>query len=70
MFLGTAGDAFVLGRQLRTSGGIILNVGENQFHIDPGPGALSVAKQCGINIRANTAVFVSHAHLMHSNDIN
>ncbi len=70
MFLGTAGDSFVVGRQLRHSGGIVLNVGENQFHIDPGPGSLQFARQCGVNIRANTAVFVSHAHLIHSNDLN
>lgn len=31
---------------------------------------MQVAKQCGVNIRANTAVFVSHAHLLHSNDLN
>lgn len=70
MFLGTAGDSFVVGRQLRHSGGIIINVGDNQFHIDPGPGSLAFARQCGVNIRANTAVFVSHAHLIHSNDLN
>ena len=70
IFLGTAGDSFVVGRQLRNSGGIVLNVGENQFHIDPGPGSLQFARQCGVNIRANTAVFVSHAHLIHSNDLN
>jgi len=31
---------------------------------------LQFARQCGVNIRANTAVFVSHAHLIHSNDLN
>ncbi len=68
--MGTAGDSFVVGRQLRASGGIVLNVEDNQFHIDPGPSSLAFAKQCGVNLRANTAVFVSHAHLIHSNDLN
>ena len=31
---------------------------------------MQFARQCGVNIRANTAVFVSHAHLIHSNDLN
>jgi len=60
----------VLGRQLRSSGGIVLQVNENQFHIDPGPGALAKAKEFGVNLRANTAILVSHSHLNHSNDLN
>jgi ribonuclease BN (tRNA processing enzyme) len=59
-----------VGRQLRASGGIILQFGENQFHIDPGPGSLVMAKQCGVNLRANTALLVSHNHLNHANDVN
>ena len=70
MFLGTGGDAFVISRQLRSSGGIILQVDDNQFHIDPGPGSLVKAAEFGVNLRANTAVLVSHNHLAHCNDIN
>ena len=70
IFLGTGGDSQVVGKQLRASGGIILQVGDDQFHIDPGPGALVMAKEAGINLRANTAVLVSHNHLNHCNDIN
>ena len=70
IFLGTAGDAIVTGKQIRASGGIILQCGENQFHIDPGPASLRIAKEAGVNIRNNTALFVSHNHLNHSNDAN
>ena len=70
VFLGTGGDSYVVGKQLRASGGIILHIGEDQFHIDPGPGALSMAALAGINLRANTALIVSHNHINHCNDVN
>ncbi len=70
IFLGTGGDSYVVGKQLRASGGIILQVNDDQFHIDPGPNALVMAKETGINLRANTALFVTHNHLNHCNDIN
>lgn len=70
IFLGTAGDSQVYGKQIRASGGIIITVAGLQFHIDPGPGALVRAKQMDINLRENTAVLVSHNHILHSNDTN
>ena len=69
-FLGVGGDSFVVGKQVLSSGGIIIQVDRMQFHIDPGPGALVKAKQYEINLRENTALFVSHNHLNHSNDTN
>ena len=50
IFLGTGGDEFVVGKQLRGSGGIVVQVEGYQFHIDPGPGALIKARQAGINL--------------------
>ena len=47
-----------------------MQFGENQFHIDPGPGSLVMAKNCGVNLRANTALLISHNHLNHANDVN
>jgi ribonuclease BN (tRNA processing enzyme) len=70
IFLGTGGDSIVVGRQLRASGGIIIQSDDCQLHIDPGPGSLVRAPQCDVNIRQNTAVIVSHAHLNHANDVN
>lgn len=68
--MGTGGDSAVVGKQLRASGGIILQIEGNQFHLDPGPGALVRLNQAGINPRENTAIFVSHPHLNHCNDVN
>ena len=70
IFLGTGGDSIVVGKQLRASGGFIIQIDDTQFHIDPGPGALVRARQEDISLRENTALFVSHAHLNHCNDVN
>ncbi len=70
IFLGTGGDSFVIGKQIRAAGGIILQVDDLQFHIDPGPGALINAAQHNISLRENTAVFVSSAHINQCNDVN
>ncbi len=70
IFLGTGGDSIVVGKQMRASGGIVLQLEENQFIMDPGPGCLVMAKQTGVNIRETVAVLVSHAHTNHSDDIN
>ena len=68
--MGTAGDSFTVSRQERASGGIIVQVAENQLHIDPGPGSLLMAKLCNINLRANIALIASSSHLYKSNDVN
>ncbi len=70
IFLGTAGGPGAVSKQLRGSGGIILQVEELQFHIDPGPGALNKAKEYGINLHNTTAILVSHNHINHCNDLN
>ena len=70
IFLGTAGSITVASKGLRSSGGILLQVGELQFLIDPGPGTLLKAKECGVNLQYCTAVLVSHNHINHCNDLN
>jgi ribonuclease BN (tRNA processing enzyme) len=70
LFLGTGGDAFVMGKQMRASAGLILNFESNQFHIDPGPGALVMAKMLGLNLRENTAIFISGNDIFRANDAN
>ena len=70
VFLGTGGDAFVVGKQILASGGIIIQSGETQLHLDPGPGSLVKAKEYNVDIRLNTAILVSHAHINHCNDVN
>lgn len=70
IFLGTAGGSAVVNRQLRASGGIIIQIEKLQYHIDPGPGALNKAKEYNINPHHTTAVLVSHNHINHCNDLN
>ncbi len=70
IFLGTAGDHFIVGKQQRGSGGIIIKGDDYQFHLDPGPGTLTSAKHFGVNLRETTALLVSHAHINHANDVN
>ncbi|PIZ51295.1 hypothetical protein COY27_04180 [Candidatus Woesearchaeota archaeon CG_4_10_14_0_2_um_filter_33_13] len=70
LFLGTAGSSAVVSKQLRSSGGIILQVEDLQFHLDPGPGALVKAKEYGVNLNHTTAILVTHNHLNHCNDLN
>ena len=69
-FLGTAGDSYVNSKQIRASAGIILKIGELQFHIDPGPGSLIKAIENDINLRANTAILVSNTNILNCNDVN
>ncbi|RLE39069.1 hypothetical protein DRJ17_02125 [Candidatus Woesearchaeota archaeon] len=70
VFLGTAGGFEVVGKQLRASGGIVIQTEGLQFLIDPGPGCLAKAQEYGINIRQTNAIFLSHIHYGHSNDLN
>ena len=70
IFLGTAGDSAVVSKQLRASGGIVLQIEELQFHLDPGPGALQRAKEFGVNVHHTSAILVSHNNINHCNDVN
>ncbi len=69
IFLGT-GSGNAVSRQLRSSGGIILQMDELQFHLDPGPGAVTKAQEFGVNLSHNAAVLVSHNHIAHCSDLN
>ena len=70
IFLGTGGTSPVVSKQLRLSGGIVMQIEDLQFHIDPGPGSLIAARQAGVNLAHTTAVFVTHNHINHCNDLN
>ncbi len=70
IFLGTAGTSAVVTKQLRGSGGIILQVEDLQFHINPGPGSIARAKEHGVNLHHNTAILVSNNQLQNCNDLN
>lgn len=70
LFLGTAGHHSIYAKQIRASGGILLQTRGYQIHIDPGPGALLQLNNYKINVREHSALLVSHAHLNHCNDMN
>ena len=56
-------------KQLRASGGWILEMDNEMLHIDPGPGALVRAKQYNVNLSKLTGVLVSHCHPDHYTDL-
>ncbi len=67
-FLGTGGGRWVVLRQLRASGGFVLELAGEKIHVDPGPGALLKAKEYRMDLCDLTAVVVSHRHQDHMND--
>jgi phosphoribosyl 1,2-cyclic phosphodiesterase len=67
-FLGVGGGRFVVLKQLRASGGFVLELEDEVIHIDPGPGALVRAREYGVDLFRLTGVLVSHRHQDHFND--
>ncbi len=70
LFLGTAGDSMVMGKQNRATGGIALQAGGLNFLINPGPGSLVRAKQYQLNLREVDIVIVTENTLLSANDVN
>ncbi len=68
-FLGTAGENSVLAKYDKTAGGIILDIDDKSFLIDPGPGALIQASRMKFNLRENTAIILSSPRLEQCNDV-
>lgn len=71
-FLGTGGARFVVARQLRSSGGVYLELLGKKIILDPGPGALVrlTHSRPAIDPAQIEAIFLTHKHIDHSNDIN
>lgn len=67
-FLGTGGGRFVVMSQERASGGFIVEMDGEMFMIDPGPGALVMAKEYKVDLKKLTGVLVSHCHPDHYTD--
>ena len=68
-FLGTGGARSAV-HQVLATGGIVFKLGSHQIHLDPGPGALSKAKQYGVDIEHNSIILLSSLHVNHCNDVN
>lgn len=71
-FLGTSGSRWVVARQLRASGGVFLSLAGHRMYLDPGPGALVRCAQAEppIDPASLEAIFVTHSHIDHCNDVN
>jgi ribonuclease BN (tRNA processing enzyme) len=70
IFLGTSGSMAVTSKGIRKSGGIVIQENDLQLLLDPGPGTLQAARDCGIQLHHTHAVLVTHNHLNHCNDLN
>lgn len=68
-FLGT-GTGGAVTQHHRNAGGIVIESDNFQFVLDPGPGALTAAREYGINLRKTTAIIVSNSNIYNSNDAN
>lgn len=68
-FLGSGGGRFATISQKRMTGGFrVDDFGGQNYHIDPGPGALIRSYQFGLNPTTIDGIFVSHTHTDHYND--
>lgn len=68
-FLGTGGGRFTMLKQLRQTGGMVLEDGGFSMCIDPGPGALVHAREQDMALEELDALLVTHAHLDHCGDM-
>ncbi len=68
VFLGTGGGRVTTMTQLRSTGGIYLELSGTRIYLDPGPGALVRARSAKIPLEKLDAVLVSHNHIDHLND--
>ena len=70
IFLGTAGDTTTVNKQLRHSGGIIFHYGNNQIHLDPGPGSLAQYRNAKLNPRNTIALVATNNSLRACGELN
>ncbi len=68
LFLGTGGGRVNLIRQLRGTGGFVLQGKSLNIHIDPGPGALLRLHSAGFDPLSLDALIVTHMHVDHVSD--
>jgi phosphoribosyl 1,2-cyclic phosphodiesterase len=71
--LGTGGARVVVSRQIRASGGMWFSLGNTQFIVDPGPGALVRATskhKPRLDPGKLDGILLSHRHLDHAADVN
>ncbi|WP_297435480.1 MBL fold metallo-hydrolase [Thermococcus sp.] len=67
-FLGSGGGRFITITQFRSTGGFHIRASRN-LYVDPGPGALVRSWRYKLDPRRLDAIFVSHRHVDHCNDL-
>ncbi|ASJ10261.1 hydrolase [Thermococcus sp. P6] len=67
-FLGSGGGRFITITQFRSTGGFHIRASRN-LYVDPGPGALIRSWRYKLDPRKLDAIFVSHRHVDHCNDL-
>jgi len=65
IFLGTGGGRLNLLRQIRRTGGFLIDAGSLRISVDPGPGALLSLNELKINPLSIDAVIITHNHIDH-----
>ncbi|HEV8289930.1 MAG TPA: MBL fold metallo-hydrolase [Candidatus Norongarragalinales archaeon] len=70
VFIGIGGGRAVTDTQAFPTGGFRINCANFRMHCEPGPGALVKSIQYGQKPSKLDAIFASHAHLDHANDLN
>ncbi|MGC9058354.1 MAG: MBL fold metallo-hydrolase [Candidatus Nanoarchaeia archaeon] len=60
----------MLATQILPTGGFVIQIQDYQIWVDPGPGSLFQAREQRLSASKTDIIFVSHAHLDHSNDLN
>jgi len=71
-FFGTGGARFVVSKQLRATGGLLLHYKDTNLYIDPGPGALVRihASKERFDLTKLDGIILTHKHIDHANDVN
>ncbi len=69
-FMGTGGGRTVMITQLRSTGGIYIELDGTRLYLDPGPGALVHSIRHNLPLKKLDALLLSHAHIDHTNDAN
>jgi ribonuclease BN (tRNA processing enzyme) len=70
IFLGTGGGRHVMFSQVRATGGLLFDLDDVKFIIDPGPGSLVNARALGLDVGKWNGVLVSHLHPDNCSDAN